>query len=178
MVYIGVAYYTGVFPDPDWTGFGTPKVDAQGKELPHFKTLWDWLGLLLIPLVLAIGGYFLTRSENRYALQLQQRREEEARKIEEQRILEAREIEKARTQDAALQAYLDQMTQLLLDKNCEHLNQTTRYGASRGREHWRCSECLMAREKLRCWHSSMRRVWLEALRKTTRASPLRFLMQS
>jgi pentapeptide repeat protein len=92
IVFIGVAYYTGVFPDPDWTGFGTPKVNADGQEIAHFKTLWDWLGLLLIPLVLAIGGYFLTRSENRYALSLQEQRE----------------------QEASLRAYLDQMTELLL----------------------------------------------------------------
>src|SRR5215216_1358732 len=114
IVYIGVAYYTGVFPDPDWTGFGPPKVNADWQEIAHFKTLWDWLGLLLIPLVLAIGGFFLTRSENRYALQLQARREEETRSIEEQRLLEARKIEEQRVQDTALQAYLDQMTELLL----------------------------------------------------------------
>src|SRR5437667_538473 len=88
---VAAAYFATVYPD--WTGFGPPLLDAQGKELPHAKILWDWLGLLLIPLVLAIGGFFLTRSENRYALQLQARREAEARKIEEQRIVEARKIE-------------------------------------------------------------------------------------
>jgi hypothetical protein len=98
---VAAAYFAAVFPA--WTGFGPPPVDAQGQELPHAKTLWDWLGLLLVPLVLAVGGYFLTRSENRYALQLQERRDEEARKLEAERA-----------QDAALQAYLDQMTQLLL----------------------------------------------------------------
>jgi uncharacterized protein YjbI with pentapeptide repeats len=103
IVYIGVAYYTGLFPDPDWTGFGPPKVNADGQEIAHFKTLWDWLDLLLVPLVLAVGGYFLTRSENRYAQKLQDQRDEKA----EQR-------EKERAQDTALQAYLDQMTQLLL----------------------------------------------------------------
>lgn len=123
---VAAAYFAAVFPD--WTGFGPPLLDPQGKELPHAKTLWDWLGLLLVPLVLAIGGFFLTRSENRYALDLQERREKEAqkledqrtveaRKIEEQRIVEARKIEEKRAQDAALQAYLDQMTQLLLHED-------------------------------------------------------------
>jgi len=98
---IAVAYFAGIFPD--WTGLPPGAVDAQGHELPRAKTLWDWLGLLLVPLVLAVGGYFLTRSENRHALKLQERREEEARKLERERA-----------QDAALQAYLDQMTQLLL----------------------------------------------------------------
>jgi len=98
---VAAAYFAAVFPD--WTGFGPPLLDAQGQEIPHAKTLWDWLGRLLIPLVLAIGGFFLTRSENRYALSLQERREAEARRLEAERA-----------QDAALQAYLDQMTQLLL----------------------------------------------------------------
>jgi Pentapeptide repeats (8 copies) len=97
---VAAAYFASVFPD--WTGFGPPLLDAQGKELPHAKMLWDWLGLL-VPVVLAIGGFFLTRSENRYALQLEERREAEARKLDTERA-----------QDAALQAYLDQMTQLLL----------------------------------------------------------------
>jgi len=89
---IAAAYFAALFPD--WTGFGPPRLDAQGKELPY-KTLWDWLGLLLIPLVLAIGGFFLTRSENRYAFSLQEQRE----------------------QEASLRAYLDQMTELLLHEN-------------------------------------------------------------
>jgi len=110
-------YATGVFPEPDWTGFGTPKLTADQQAIPQFKTLWDWLDLLLVPLVLAIGGFFLNRSENRYALKLQERREAEARKIEEQRIQEAHNLEEQRAQEAGLNAYLDQMTQLLLDNN-------------------------------------------------------------
>ena len=29
------------------------------------RTLWDWLSLLIVPVVLALGGYLFTRSENR-----------------------------------------------------------------------------------------------------------------
>ncbi len=36
---------------PEWTFFG--------------KTLWDWMGLLIIPIVLAIGGFLLQRSERK-----------------------------------------------------------------------------------------------------------------
>jgi hypothetical protein len=116
VIYIGVANYNGVFPNPDWTGFGTPELNADKQAVAKFKTLWDWLELLLVPLVLTIGGFFLTRSENREARKIEKGRIDEARKVEEQRILEARKIEEQRAQDAALQAYLDQMTQLLLDK--------------------------------------------------------------
>jgi hypothetical protein len=63
------------------------------------KQLWDWLKLLAVPFVVGAGGpivaYLFTRSENR-TTQL---------------------IEEQRTQDEALQAYLDQMGKLLLEKN-------------------------------------------------------------
>jgi len=36
--------------------------------LPFDVTLWDWLDLLIVPIVLALGGYLFTRSENRRAL--------------------------------------------------------------------------------------------------------------
>ena len=62
--------------------------------LPFDITLWDWLKLLIIPVVLATGGYLFTRSENRAT----------------QAAVEQR------TQDEAFQAYLDQLGQLLLNK--------------------------------------------------------------
>lgn len=61
--------------------------------LPFDVTLWNWLDLLIIPVVLAIGGYLFTRSENRAT----------------------RTVAEQRAQDEALQAYLEQMGQLLLD---------------------------------------------------------------
>src|SRR5829696_376406 len=79
--------YTAYKPaDPGWVGVAG-------------KTLWDWLKLLVIPFVIAVtgtlGGYFFTRSENRAA----------------------QAIADKRTQDEALQFYLDQMAQMLLDKD-------------------------------------------------------------
>jgi len=73
------------------TGFGQYKVNG---EVQPFKTLWDWLDLLIVPVVLAIGGYLFTRSESQAT----------------------REAAEQRTQDEALQAYLDQMGQMLLDE--------------------------------------------------------------
>ena len=43
-----------------WIGFGESKVN---KDVRPAKTLWDWLKLLIIPAVLAIGGYLFTRFE-------------------------------------------------------------------------------------------------------------------
>jgi hypothetical protein len=70
----------GYFFEWKWTGF------------PQ-QTFWDWLKLLIVPAVLAIGGYLFARSERQATEAAAERR----------------------AQDEALQAYLDQMGQLLLD---------------------------------------------------------------
>ena len=48
--------------DADWTGFGRTKVN---EEVNPAKTLWDWLNLLIVPVVLASAGYLFTSSQNR-----------------------------------------------------------------------------------------------------------------
>jgi uncharacterized protein YjbI with pentapeptide repeats len=42
---------------PTWTGFGPYNEQLQG---PRAKTLWDWLYLIIIPLVLAMGAWILS----------------------------------------------------------------------------------------------------------------------
>jgi uncharacterized protein YjbI with pentapeptide repeats len=66
----------------EWTEFGK-------------KSGWDWLDLLVVPLVLAALGFWFTMQQ-------------EARQ---------REIENQRSQDTALQAYLDNMSNLLIDEH-------------------------------------------------------------
>lgn len=77
----------------DWTGFGICQF-PNGLENGYRpeKTLWDWLGLLIVPAVLALGALYFNRAE----------RQNESR------------IAEQRAQDALLQTYLDQMTELLL----------------------------------------------------------------
>jgi len=80
----------------EWTDFGE-------------KTLWDWLQLLsalAIPVVLAVAGFSFTAWQG-----------ERQQAIEAQRANVEQDIEDQRAQDAALQAYLDQMTELILEKN-------------------------------------------------------------
>jgi uncharacterized protein YjbI with pentapeptide repeats len=100
-----------------WKWTGLPK-----------QTLWDWLDLLIVPAVLAIGGYLFTRSENERTRQSAEKQRDLDREIADQRTKEDRRIAQERTesdrqiadqrrQDDTLQAYLDQMGQLLLDKN-------------------------------------------------------------
>jgi hypothetical protein len=70
-----------------WTGFGQSKVS---EDIQPAKTLWDWLDLLIVPAMLALGGYLFTRWDRRAAVQ--------------------------QAQDATLQAYVDRMAQLLTDE--------------------------------------------------------------
>jgi uncharacterized protein YjbI with pentapeptide repeats len=83
-----------------WTGFGQSKVNDNVQPA---KTLWDWLSLLIIPLVLAIGGYWFNHSENSRSQNIADQRAETDQQIAEQR-----------RHDEALQAYLDQIGELLL----------------------------------------------------------------
>jgi uncharacterized protein YjbI with pentapeptide repeats len=73
------------------------------------KTVWDWLqlfGVLAIPVVLAVGGCMFNAQQNTRQLQIEERRAEAERELAEQRA-----------QDEQLQAYLDQMSTLLLEKD-------------------------------------------------------------
>lgn len=91
------------------------------------KTFWDYLELLIVPAALAIGVWWLTREQSkrdREAEDAQQRRDLKAENDRRERERNAQiaqrsrelEVENQRAQDAALQAYLDQMSRLLLDK--------------------------------------------------------------
>jgi uncharacterized protein YjbI with pentapeptide repeats len=74
------------------------------------KTVWDWLDLLLVPLILGIAAVGLTAWFN-----AQQDARQNA--IEERRAEAERELAEQRAQDEALQAYFDQMSTLLLEKD-------------------------------------------------------------
>jgi uncharacterized protein YjbI with pentapeptide repeats len=77
------------------------------------KTLWDLLQLLIVPLVLVgIGLLFEMQQAER-----QQALEEQQQALESRRAEAERELAEQRAQDEALQAYLDQMSNLLLEKD-------------------------------------------------------------
>src|SRR5215217_3515863 len=80
------------------------------------KTVWDWLpivGALLVPLVIALGTGWITRQ----LANLENQRAQQAQKVEDQRAEAERELAEQRAQDEALQAYLNQMSGLLLEKD-------------------------------------------------------------
>lgn len=99
LIIVGGGFLFGIFQiilagySQDWTGFGEYKL--SNGDIVGEKKLWDWMGLLVIPLVLAIGVFFLNRAE---------------RKTE-------REIAKDGRRETALQSYIDRLTELLLEKN-------------------------------------------------------------
>ncbi len=79
-----------------WTGYSNFTVPLTNDQVAQRqKTLWDWLDLLLIPLVLAGGGLWFSQQERR----------------------NERFIAERRAEEAALEAYLGQMTTLLLEKS-------------------------------------------------------------
>jgi uncharacterized protein YjbI with pentapeptide repeats len=97
--------------------------EKQGRKpwtLREFggQTVWDWLHLLsalAIPVVLAIVGLWFTAQQD--ARQQQ---------TETQRAQAERELAEQRAQDEALQAYLDQMSSLILNEDLSASNENNK----------------------------------------------------
>jgi hypothetical protein len=69
------------------------------------KSLWDWMGLLIVPLVLAVGGFWFSHVQSTN----EQRRAEERAQLDQQ-------LAEDTQREVTLQTYLDQMAELLLDR--------------------------------------------------------------
>lgn len=96
---IGSTIHWAIFPNesPEWTGFGSYLII---EKLVREKKLWDWLDLLLVPLFLAFGAWYLSRSEKR----ADRRREAD------------------RFEHDNLSKYLELMTQLLIKEKIKDNN--------------------------------------------------------
>src|SRR5918992_339107 len=81
------------------------------------RPLWDWLQLLIVPLVLAAIGFWFTASQDARQQRIENQRAQQAQNIENKRAKAERELADQRAQDEALQAYFDQMSLLLLEKD-------------------------------------------------------------
>jgi uncharacterized protein YjbI with pentapeptide repeats len=79
-------------------------------------TVRDWMDLLIVPLVLVVIGLVFTMLQDARQQDLENQRAQQAQNIENQRAKAERELADQRAQDEALQAYLDQMSQLMLDR--------------------------------------------------------------
>src|SRR5215204_1423533 len=76
------------------------------------KTAWDWLQLLVVPLMLALITVLFTQQQDARQQELENQRAEAERELAEQRA-----------QDETLQAYLDQMSHLILDRQLLEVEQ-------------------------------------------------------
>jgi hypothetical protein len=129
----------------DWTGFisgvskitttSTPNGTTTAKELQPGKSLWDWLqllGILAIPIVVGFGTVWFTtqQAKESEAKRAQQDKESEAnREKRHQTELEIAEKNRDKQQqtdlqisadnqrEGALQTYIDNMSEFLLEKN-------------------------------------------------------------
>lgn len=106
----------------DWTGFNggegpvTIHVPARDTVVPPARTLWDWLQLLIIPLVLAIGGLWFSQIQKDRELKAAELRVQTEREAAENRAQTEREIAQDNQQETTLQEYIDKMSGLLLDE--------------------------------------------------------------
>jgi uncharacterized protein YjbI with pentapeptide repeats len=78
------------------------------------KSLWDWLQLLIIPVVLAIAGFWLNQMQKSREEKVTEQRTESERKAAQQRAEIEREIALDNQQEIALQSYLDRMSESIL----------------------------------------------------------------
>lgn len=86
-----------------WTGFN-PSVGPKVKQYQPGRTLWDWLQLLLVPLLLTLGvAWFAGRQNHDREIALAQQEHD-------------RELAREQREESALQTYIDHMSELLLEK--------------------------------------------------------------
>jgi Pentapeptide repeats (8 copies) len=103
LAFICIAYWFGWA----WTGFG-PETSAPKQ---HAKTLWDWMQLLIIPVVLALAAFLFNFATTRTE-----------REIATQRYQHDQEMAADKQKEELLQTYLDRMSELLLNN---HLRTST-----------------------------------------------------
>ena len=111
---LGDILYVGAKTTPWWEG-------------THDKAFWAYLQLLIVPVAIAIGATAINWMQSERARRAEDIQEDRERKAEGERRKLEREaqaaqrvrelvVENQRAQDEALQAYLDQISKLLLDK--------------------------------------------------------------
>ncbi len=95
----------------------TPPTTVTTKQYQPGKTLWDWMQLLIIPAMLVIGGFWLNQIQKSRDEKATEERTEAERKFAEEHARIEREFADDNRCEAALQAYIDNMSKLLLEKS-------------------------------------------------------------
>jgi uncharacterized protein YjbI with pentapeptide repeats len=96
LLLLAVLIILGYLYSWDWLGVVEYEYDPDGTPtgVTGTKTIWDWMELLIIPIVLALGAWWLNTSERR----------------------NEREIAEDNRNQTTLEAYFDRMTELLLER--------------------------------------------------------------
>ena len=111
VVTLGILIYVGY--GLQWTGFGPTRTN---ENVQPSKTLWEWLGLLVVPMILAAGGFLINRMQKQHEDQIQQQRKDHEDQIERAQREREEAVTIQRAQDEALRDYLDQMSDLMVDR--------------------------------------------------------------
>lgn len=97
----------------EWSGFGT---QLRPPFVEQAKTLWDWLQLLIVPIILGLGGVLINHTLQQNEQSRAEKQAEVDRQIAKERDETERKIAEGRAQDQRLRAYLDRISELLLDR--------------------------------------------------------------
>jgi hypothetical protein len=97
-----------------WTGLPADPGDGSEAHPPRAaKTLWDWLQLLVVPLVLALGAFALNAAQSDRDRRQEDRRAAQQRMLEERRAASERASAEDRVREDTLRAYIQQMSDLI-----------------------------------------------------------------
>jgi hypothetical protein len=113
----------------EWTGLNatdftsTPQKIMRTIAYQPEKTLWDWLQLLIIPVVLAVAGYVINVTISRGEQAATEQRVQSEREAAEKRAETEREIALDDQRETALKEYIDKMSELLLHENLRESKQ-------------------------------------------------------
>ena len=109
----------------DWTGLnGSKNISTATTSPPKFtttvtylpgKTLWDWLQLLIIPVVLAGAGYAINLTISRSEQEATKQRADSERESSDKRAKTERDIALDNQREVALKDYIDKMSDLILN---------------------------------------------------------------
>ena len=96
----------GDYATQSWHWVGVSAFTAPSAEYQHGKTLWDWLSLLVIPITIVLGVWWLNRQER-----------SAQREIAQERVEQDRKMVKEGEERNVLQSYFESITVLLVDKD-------------------------------------------------------------
>ncbi len=100
-----------------WTGLAPYTPPTNANNFQRGKTLWDWMQLLFIPIVLAVGGFWLNQIQKSREEKTAEQRAKIEREVIEKRAENEREIAFDNQREKALQDYIDKISELLLEKH-------------------------------------------------------------